>query len=239
MKKSKNFNLNRAKKLKNDEYYTFYQDVEKIFNNLNIDLKDKIIDLPFDGQKSNFLKYCKDNKINYNIDNKFDYKNFNYSKNGIVISNPPFSIYREILRFFMLKNIKFVLIFPLNFVTVKEFIYYFNEKKLFLNREPIKKFFNNESNNLEVPCYLFSNFEEAFKKVKYFEPKIKEEKSEILNEDQLSLFEKPKYMINSYIQEIKNNNNNNLFTIDYIFHSQAKNFKVKVVSPKFKRFIFY
>ena len=92
--------LNKAKKEKNDEFYTLRSDVEEIFNNLDIDLSNYVVDLPFDCEKSHFYKYCKDNNINVNCDCKKDYKNFKYSNNGVVISNPPFSILRE-----MKKNI--------------------------------------------------------------------------------------------------------------------------------------
>ena len=103
--------LKKAKELKNDEFYTLRDDVEKIFNNFAPLLKHydfTRIDLPFDGDESEFTKYCKDNNLNYH--NTYgDYRNHNYAKNGVVISNPPFSLLREIINFYMKHNIKFIL----------------------------------------------------------------------------------------------------------------------------------
>lgn len=41
-----------------------------------------------------------------------DYENFDYPKNAVVIDNPPFSILREIKKFYCEKNIKFFLFAP-------------------------------------------------------------------------------------------------------------------------------
>ena len=41
-----------------------------------------------------------------------DYENANYPKNCVVLDNPPFSIYRQIVRFFLARKIKFFLFAP-------------------------------------------------------------------------------------------------------------------------------
>lgn len=57
---SNNNNLNTAKKAKNDEFYTRYEDIEKELS--NYDLKGKHIYCNTDDyRKSNFVKYFVDN----------------------------------------------------------------------------------------------------------------------------------------------------------------------------------
>lgn len=156
-----NEKLNKAKKIKNDEFYTLYEDVERIFKNFEPLLKhyefDRI-ELPFDTSESNFTKYCKDNNLNYH-NTHADYINHNYSKNGVVISNPPFSKLREIVEFYIKNNINFILIIPLGAVAYKKFIEYYNENKLNYYYLPINNFItpNNEIKN--VRCYVMSNID--------------------------------------------------------------------------------
>lgn len=67
----KNKNLNDAKNLKNDEFYTLYEDIE---NEMNFFLnhkrnlfKDKVVLLPTDSQTSNFTKYFIENFERLNL----------------------------------------------------------------------------------------------------------------------------------------------------------------------------
>lgn len=65
-----NANLNKARKAKDDEFYTLYEDVQDFleYYGNNDYFKDKVIHLPCDSERSNFYKYLKDN---YNL---FDIK---------------------------------------------------------------------------------------------------------------------------------------------------------------------
>ena len=126
---SKSENLRKAKKAKNDEWYTRYEDIEKEVVNYKEQLKGLWIYCPCDDYRwSNFWKYFYDNfdnlqlkrltATNYDIgDGAFraDYDGFNIEVvpldgNGdfrspectkikdecdIIITNPPFSIWRE------------------------------------------------------------------------------------------------------------------------------------------------
>ena len=61
-KMSKHKNLENAKKAKNDEFYTLYEDIENELQYYTEHLKDKIIYCNCDDyEKSNFYKYFKDN----------------------------------------------------------------------------------------------------------------------------------------------------------------------------------
>jgi len=62
MAKSKNVNLHKAKKAKNDEFYTMYEDVEKEVENYIDKLDGKIVYCNCDDwEVSNFYKYFKNN----------------------------------------------------------------------------------------------------------------------------------------------------------------------------------
>ena len=65
---SKNKNLHSAKKEKNDEFYTLYEDVEKEVEEYKEQLKDKIIFCNCDDpESSNFWKYLSNNFTYYNL----------------------------------------------------------------------------------------------------------------------------------------------------------------------------
>ena len=124
-----NKSLHKAKREKNDEFYTQYEDIEKEL--VHYDLADKWVYSPFDDyRKSNFVKYFTDNfdkhKLKHYtatcIDNgegawRYDYDGKNttiteipdgdyaspyctsiMNECDVVISNPPFSKFRDIIK---------------------------------------------------------------------------------------------------------------------------------------------
>lgn len=126
---AKNANLHRAKREKNDEFYTQYSDIEKEMVHYKEHFKDQWIYLPCDDERSNFWKYFIDHFHEYglkrltathiNLDGSSSYRlDYNGSEtlktplegNGdfrseectlikeecdMVITNPPFSLFRE------------------------------------------------------------------------------------------------------------------------------------------------
>ena len=101
-----------------DEYYTKYEEVKYIFEELLIkeDLKDKIIYCPADGEKSNFVIYLKEHKddikykeLIYTSDDMFTHEDL-FQKADYIITNPPFSLLtKKILPFLKKNNYKFFL----------------------------------------------------------------------------------------------------------------------------------
>lgn len=57
MSKINNDNLHKAKRDKNDEFYTLYEDIERECKHYISQFKDKWIYLPCDSEQSNFWKY--------------------------------------------------------------------------------------------------------------------------------------------------------------------------------------
>ena len=63
---TKNETLNKAKKVKNDEFYTQYSDIEKELEHYDKDkFKNKVIYLPCDRPQSNFVTYFKEHYDDY------------------------------------------------------------------------------------------------------------------------------------------------------------------------------
>ena len=181
---SKNKNLHSAKKEKNDEFYTLYEDIEKEVEEYKDQLKDKIIFCNCDDpESSNFWKYLSNNFTYYglkklisshyelngnsykleisrdingddNID-KLDIQKTTLKGNGdfrsdecieilkecdIVITNPPFSLFREYIAQLMEYDKKFLVIGNYNAITYKEVFGFIKENKLWLGNSFIKNF---------------------------------------------------------------------------------------------------
>lgn len=145
--KAKNSNLIRAKKSKNDEFYTQLSDIEKELSHYPIEtFKDKVIYCPCDsvdmsnGYISNFAIYfynnfkvlgikklictCYSDGINYfEYDGKTELKESRGSDDfrseyctrllqeaNIVVTNPPFSLFREFVKWLVDADKKFIII---------------------------------------------------------------------------------------------------------------------------------
>lgn len=143
-KKSGNDNLHNALKAKNDEFFTFYEDVEKECINYISHFKEKIIYLNCDNEDSQFWKYFFTNFISLGLKqlvatalNKDNIAYKIWSDDGInihrtpltgtgdflseecqeilkmadiVVTNPPFSRFREMVILILKHKKKFLLI---------------------------------------------------------------------------------------------------------------------------------
>ena len=212
---SKNINLHDAKKNKNDEFYTQYEDIEKevlhYFKYKKDVFSDKVILLPCDDPEwSNFTKFFAQNfkkfglkeliSTSYAVESKnykHDYqptlfetndKKYNADKtkikgkifrlhrdknqdgnidinnlewngylNGdgdfrsdevkklrdeadIIITNPPFSLFREFVAWIIEANKQFLIIGNMNAITYKEIFPYLKENKMWLGCNSVKEF---------------------------------------------------------------------------------------------------
>ena len=148
--------LEKAKLAKDDEFYTLYSDVEKIFD-IVPNKKDYHFILPFNDENSSFKKYCEINNLDYTSGNK-DYKEFNYNiPNALVVSNPPFSKFREIINFYMFYGIKFILVAPKIGLTYSNVFNYWKEWKLNPLYVRIDWFKRPDGSKKDVACYLITN----------------------------------------------------------------------------------
>ena len=159
-----NDNLNTAKKVKNNEFYTRYEDIDKELKHYN--LKGKSIYCNTDDyRKSNFVKYFVDNfnrlgigKITATcLDNgdgayMYQYDGINaiqrklegngdfrsaecvelLKQSDVVVSNPPFSLFREYMAQLMEYGKKFLIIGNMNVITYKEIFPLIKDNKIWL-----------------------------------------------------------------------------------------------------------
>ena len=166
MGKNLNSNLTKAKKEKNDEFYTQYVDVEKELSHYTAHFKDKVVYCNCDNPiESNFCKYfisnfeilglkklivscyVKDNlgcyleyEGNEIIIKKFksdgDFKSEEcielLKQADIVVTNPPFSLFREYVAQLVEYNKKFLIVGHQNAITYKGIFPLIKNNKLWL-----------------------------------------------------------------------------------------------------------
>jgi hypothetical protein len=183
---AKNKNLNIAKCVKNDEFYTQYEDIEKevkayLENNTNL-FKDKVIYCNCDNPyQSNFFKYFIVNfnklrikqlittnykpaykfvinevgdidikmrleeivkRLQINNNNEFELlKDGDFrsnecvellSQSDIVITNPPFSLFREFIKLLFDYDKKFLILGSVNAITYKDIFPLIRDNKMWL-----------------------------------------------------------------------------------------------------------
>lgn len=95
------------RKTLDDEFYTMYKDCVRELH--KYDLRNKKIICPCDNKKSNIYKYLKDCYYDVKCDDK-EWRNIDYSKFDLVITNPPFSQAREFIRHLVAQKIDFIII---------------------------------------------------------------------------------------------------------------------------------
>jgi len=170
--KKQNSNLHKAKKAKDDEFYTQLGDIEFQMKNFKKDFKDKIIFLNCDDPEwSNFWKYfslnfdylglkklisthysegnqsykmemvkMKDNQPEYiktDLKGDGDFRSEEsielLKEADFVITNPPFSLFREYVAQLIEYNKKFLIIGNHNAITYKEIYTLIKENKIWLS----------------------------------------------------------------------------------------------------------
>lgn len=151
--------MTKAKYAKNDEYYTQYQDIEKELIHYKKYFKNKVILCNCnDSETSNFFIYFKNNfnefklnkliciskeyKLEFNGDNLIktklitngDFRNEEcieiLKQCDIVITNPPFSLFKEYLKQLIDYNKQFIILGNPNVMTCKDIFPYFKEQKV-------------------------------------------------------------------------------------------------------------
>ena len=175
---AKNENLKKAKKEKNDEFYTQLTDIEKELRHYKKHFKDKIVFCNCDDPEySNFWRYFSLNfeelglkkliathyephKQSYKLEMWKDEAGVHsgiktLKENGdfrsteslellqeadIVVTNPPFSLFREYIDKLMKYEKKFLIIGNKNAITYKEFFPLLKENKVWIGYNSVKEF---------------------------------------------------------------------------------------------------
>lgn len=133
-----------AKKNKNDEFYTMYGDIEKELIHYKEYFEDKIVYCNCDGEDSNFVKYFKDNydslklkgllysSLKDSIDFRSEESIDMLKQADIVVTNPPFSLFREYVAQLMEYDKKFLIIGNQNAITYKEIFPLIKDNRILL-----------------------------------------------------------------------------------------------------------
>jgi hypothetical protein len=159
-----NKNLNVAKKQKNDEFYTLYEDVEAELSHYTQYFHDKLIYCNCDTDDSAFVKYFKNN--NYNVINTSD--DFRLPKNiellkeaDIVVTNPPFSLFKEYIALLVEHEKKFLIIGNKNSITLKEVFPLIKDNKIWLGYSSPNEFDTPDGKTKKVAglCRWYTNLD--------------------------------------------------------------------------------
>ena len=145
-----------------------------------------------------------------------DYKDYDYNiPNALVVSNPPFSKFREIINFYMFYGIKFILVTPKHGLTYRNVFNYWKEWKLnplFLRIDWFKR---PDGSKKDVICFLLTNLPLYF---------FKDKETGNINQN---LFWEPKRLAKTEYHII----NDNEICID----KMGQDFKDFIYSTKFKK----
>lgn len=136
--------LHRAKANKEDEFYTLFKDVDKELQHYKeFFFRNKSICCPCDPPTSNFFIWFMDNKkeieprdlsfVHFDEENpNSDFRNQDWNGVDVIVTNPPFSLFREFLDKIMREDKKFLVIAPMNVITYKEVYTLIQQNKVWL-----------------------------------------------------------------------------------------------------------
>ena len=194
-----NATLHRAKREKNDEFFTQKKDIEKELIYYHSHLKDKIVYCNCDDyRKSKFVEYFMENfekiglkkliSTGFSKDGQGTYSEYDgttlkmgfLSGNGdalgeecteilkqadVVVTNPPFSLFRKYVSHLMKYGKKFIIIGNLNAVTYKEIFPYIKNNELWMGATC----FNGGATHFIAPSELYDAEKMSNPKNAYFE----------------------------------------------------------------------
>lgn len=148
-----NKNLQKARNVKNDEFYTQYEDIEKELIHYKEQFRGKIVYCNCDNPNSNFVKFFENVKSEWDIKEFWhtsidegvsfdsDYAKELLNKCDIVVTNPPFSIVRERFLPMLIESGKqFLFIENLNLATMRDVFPLIKDNKLWTGYTHPKQF---------------------------------------------------------------------------------------------------
>lgn len=150
------------RKTQDDEFYTMYKDCVRELH--KYDLRGKKIICPCDTRESNIYKYLKDCYYDVKCDCK-EWRNIDYSKYDIVITNPPFSQVREFIAYLLKCKIDFII------VVSDVMVYYAKQGKTSLGFDfyvgkDLQWFIRPDGADKRVHCRWIATFQDDWKENK-------------------------------------------------------------------------
>ncbi len=196
-----NANLHKAKEMKNDEFYTRFEDISAEVRRYKDQLKGKVIYCPCDWDESfkqvvcyedgtanekivKKLKSTKCNFISFLVSHAEDYgikkiiasgynpatekgirfQDADYTGVDIVITNPPFSQFREFIETMFKHDLKFLVIGSLNAITYKECFGHIKDNEMWLGYAKSISGFNCPDGSVQsTACLWYTNLEVSYR----------------------------------------------------------------------------
>ncbi len=147
-------NLDNARRNKNDEYYTYYDDVVAGLGPYKEYLKGKRVLCPCDTDESNFVKYLKElgcDVITYHKENGSEW--FKPDDYDVCVTNPPFSKIKDFYNTYKDKPLIFVCTF--NHLCYKDLFIGFIEHRLKIGKSFQSMYFNAQGEHKGVSLVMF------------------------------------------------------------------------------------
>lgn len=147
-------NLDLARKNKNDEYYTYYEDVVKGLEPYKEYLKGKRVLCPCDTEQSNFVKYLTElgcDVVTYHKTNGEEW--FKPDSYDVCVTNPPFSKIKDFYNIYKDKPLIFVCTF--NHLCYKDLFVDFIEGRLNIGQSNQSMYFDAQGEHKGVSLVMF------------------------------------------------------------------------------------
>lgn len=144
-------------KIKDDEFYTRYEDIEKIMK--RYDLKGLKIYCPCDTENSNFVKYFKDHNYTFKHTSDDYYKHEDlYEWCDVIVTNPPFSGFSAWACWMLDKHKKFLIVTPVFSLSTSKYNKRIAQRESFIDID-IRKFTRPDGTIRDIPCVWTTNLE--------------------------------------------------------------------------------
>lgn len=161
-----------ANQNKDDEFYSRMEDIQKEVDNYLPQLKNKVVYCNTDADGSMFVRYFREKEMSGEIKkliySSSDFRNENNIEKlkmcDVVITNPPFSIFREYLQTLVDHNKDFLIMGHLNSACYKIVMGLLMENKIRVGYNSIKKFDRPDGSIKTSSCLWYTTLDVAIKK---------------------------------------------------------------------------
>lgn len=169
--------LDAAKKAKDDEFYTIYEDIEEEISYYPKDtFKDKVVYCCCDSDQSNFVKYFKNNKdtlgykelIHTCYADGFDFRGEEckpyFEKADIVVTNPPFSLFADFIETLYKYDVDFLVLGSNLGITQSRVFSYLLEERLNIGYTDPGLFIRPDGSKSEVRTFWYTTLKGTVEK---------------------------------------------------------------------------
>lgn len=165
-----NSRLNHSKRAADDEFYTRMEDIQKTMPDFYGNLKGKSIYMPCDNQDSNFVRYFKENQAVAGIERM----GFSSLENGgdflsnavkarmlqydVIITNPPYSRFKEFLQFLDTCQKDFLIVAGVNALHYRHAFEMIMQRRMFIHPNSLRLFHRPDGTMGQATSYWLTSF---------------------------------------------------------------------------------